>query len=100
MGTHYIVGGIVTAVAIFLIILVLRHNSRRIRGPIASAGAAAAIGEKAVVTERIENIAGCGQAEVNGQCWSACSLLDADVFEEGDVVSVIAAEGVRLICKK
>lgn len=58
------------------------------------------IGEKCVVTERIDNYAGCGQAKVNGQVWSARGAFEDDIFEEGEVLQVVALEGVKLICKK
>ena len=60
----------------------------------------AIIGEKCVVTEKIDNFAGCGQAKVNGQIWSARSVNEDEIFEAGEVLSVVAIEGVKLICKK
>ena len=100
MTIYYIIGGIAAVAVLCLVWFLLRRGSRTASAPDVTAGAAGAIGEKAVVTERIENVAGCGQAEVHGQCWSACALSDEDVYEPGDVVSVVAAVGVRLICKK
>ena len=60
----------------------------------------AVIGEKCVVTEKIDNFAGCGQARVNGQEWSARGASENDVFEEGETLKIVAIEGVKLICKK
>ena len=60
----------------------------------------AIIGERAIVVEKIENIAGAGQVKVRGQCWSARTTDDDVTYEEGDIVTVIAVEGVKLICKK
>ena len=60
----------------------------------------AIIGEKGIVVEKIENIAGAGQVKVRGQCWSARSVSDDCEYEEGDVVEIVAVEGVKLICKK
>lgn len=60
----------------------------------------AIIGERCIVTERIDNYAGCGQARVNGQIWSARGAYDDDVFEVGEALRVVAIEGVKLICKK
>ena len=60
----------------------------------------AIIGEKCVVTEKIDNYAGFGQAKVKGQIWSARSVDENDVFESGEVLVVVAIEGVKLICKK
>ncbi len=60
----------------------------------------AIIGERCVVTEKIDNFAGCGQAKVHGQIWSARGVNEDDTFEVGEVLSVVAIEGVKLICKK
>ena len=59
----------------------------------------AIIGEKAVVVDKIQNIAGSGQVKVHNQIWSARSSDPDVIFEEGDIVSVVAIEGVKLICK-
>ncbi len=60
----------------------------------------AIIGEKCVVTEKIDNFAGCGQARINGQIWSARGAAEGDSFEVGEVLNIVAIEGVKLICKK
>lgn len=60
----------------------------------------AIIGEKCIVTEKIDNFAGCGQAKVKGQTWSARGLLDDDVFEVGETLRIVAIEGVKIICKR
>lgn len=60
----------------------------------------AIVGEKCVVTEKIDNFAGCGQAKVKGQIWSARGVNENDVFEVGEVLDIVAIEGVKLICKK
>ena len=60
----------------------------------------AIIGERCVVTEKIDNYAGCGQARVKGQIWSARGVYEDDVFEVGEVLNIVAIEGVKLICKK
>lgn len=60
----------------------------------------AIIGERCVVTEKIDNYAGCGQARVKGQIWSARGVGEEDVFEVGETLHVVAIEGVKLICKK
>ena len=60
----------------------------------------AIIGEKCVVTEKIDNFASCGLVKVNGQIWSARSVIENGVFEVGEILIVVAIEGVKLICKK
>ncbi len=59
----------------------------------------AVIGETAIVTDRICNIENKGLVKVRGQVWSARSA-DGDDLEEGELVSVISIEGVKLICRK
>lgn len=58
------------------------------------------IGEKCVVIEKIDNFAGCGEARVNGLVWSARAAFEDDVYEVGEVLVIVAVEGVKLICKK
>ena len=58
------------------------------------------VGKRCVVVEKIDNFAGCGQVKVNGQGWSARSAYDEDCFDIGEVLSIVAVEGVRLVCVK
>lgn len=58
------------------------------------------VGKKCIVTETVDNLAGCGQVKVNGQNWSARAAYDDDRFEIGDTLSIVAVEGVRLVCVK
>ena len=60
----------------------------------------AIIGEKCLVIEKINNFAGCGQVKVKGNVWSARGVSDEDEFEAGEVLRIVAIEGVKLICKK
>ncbi len=60
----------------------------------------AIIGEKCIVTEKIDNFAGCGQAKVKGQIWSARGIGEDDIFDVGEVLKIVAIEGVKIICKK
>ena len=58
------------------------------------------VGERCVVVERIDNNAGCGEVRVKGQVWSARSVLENDVFSEGETLKIVAIEGAKLICRK
>ena len=58
------------------------------------------IGEKCIVIEKIDNFAGCGEARVNGLVWSARAAFEDEVYEVGEVLVIVAVEGVKLICKK
>ena len=59
----------------------------------------AVIGERCLVTERVDNLASAGAVKVKGLQWAARSLNEDETFEVGDTVEVIAVEGVKLICK-
>ena len=58
------------------------------------------VGKKCVVTETVDNFAGCGQIKVKGQLWSARGFFDDDVFERGETLRIVAFEGVMAVCKK
>lgn len=54
------------------------------------------IGETAVVTEEIDNVAGKGAVKVNGVEWSA-RTQSGETVEKGSKVKVIKIDGVKLI---
>ena len=58
------------------------------------------VGKKCVVIEKIDNFVGSGLVKVNGQCWAARSAYDDDCFDAGESLSVVAIEGVKLVCLK
>lgn len=88
------------AIALLLIIF-MKPIFKNVFGvkPIAT-NADAVIGERAVVIEPIDNLAGKGQVKVKGQIWTARAHDKDATYEKDDVVNVIAIEGVKLICKK
>ena len=59
----------------------------------------AIIGKVALVTKSIQNIKGEGEVKVNGMCWSARSKDGSDITA-GEKVTIVAIEGVKLICEK
>ena len=74
--------------------------TKKLKTSVTKTNVEAIIGERCIVTEKIDNFAGCGQAKVKGQIWSARGINDDDVFEIGDVLRIVAIEGVNVICKK
>lgn len=56
------------------------------------------IGQTAVVTEKIDNIAGKGAVRVGGIMWTARSET-GDVIEENKEVTVTKIDGVKLIVR-
>ncbi len=59
----------------------------------------ACIGKQAVVTEEINNTLGKGQAKIRGVIWTARSSEENTIIKEGEMVTVTAIEGVKLIVK-
>ena len=56
------------------------------------------IGMQAVVTEQIDNLHAKGQVKIRGQIWTARSADENIIYETNEVVTVVAIEGVKLIC--
>lgn len=56
------------------------------------------VGKTCVVTERLDPLTG-GQVEVEGNLWAARGLSAETSYEVGATLSVVAIEGVKLICK-
>ena len=74
--------------------------AKKISSRIIKTNIEAIIGERCVVTEKIDNYIGCGQVKIKGQIWSARGVEEDDVFETGEILRVVAIEGVKVICKK
>lgn len=70
----------------------LRHKEEK-------EGIGGALGARCQVTEDIDNMAGAGLVSLHGQEWAACSLSDDVILRKGETVTVVAVEGVKLICK-
>lgn len=60
----------------------------------------ALIGERCVVTSRIDNFEDQGQVKIKGQFWTARGTGENDVYEVGEALTVVSIEGVKLICEK
>lgn len=98
MDKELIIALIALAVIAVVILLVFIIRRGRISGKLLTIDSI--VGEKCVVTELIDNFAGCGQVKVNGQLWSARGFYDDDVFECGEALRIVAIEGVKAVCKK
>ena len=55
------------------------------------------VGKDCVVREAVDNIAGTGAVAVDGKVWSARMADDRERAAEGEIVSVLRIEGVKLI---
>ena len=92
-------------VAVFLALgLVLIFSTRPLcrrwlRDKGVKTNADALIGQRAVVTEEINNLQGQGEVRVGGLCWSARSE-SGDAIAVGEQVEILEIKGVKLIVKK
>ena len=58
------------------------------------------IGQEAVVTQKIDNLHSTGAVKINGQEWTARSVVQEHVIDVDEIVMVRAIEGVKLIVGK
>lgn len=56
------------------------------------------IGKQAIVTEKIDNLAGTGQVKIDGNLWTARSE-SGFIIAEREVVEIVKISGVKLIVK-
>ena len=66
-------------------------------GPTLRTNAAALIGRKAVVLERIANHEGVGRVKIDGEVWTARALHDDQVIERGTRVEVVDIKGATAL---
>ncbi|MBR1779890.1 MAG: NfeD family protein [Oscillospiraceae bacterium] len=102
--TSFITRNFWVQLAVFLIIscvvfallrpLVKRHLTPRVE----HTNAPRLVGEEAVVTETVDNLAGQGQASIKGQIWTARGV-DNTPLTPGTRVTVVRIEGVKLIVR-
>ncbi len=87
-------------VSLLLMIFLKPLTDKFLIGKRVATNADAVIGEEAIVTEAIHNIQSRGQVKVKGQYWTARAADNNTTYDVGDILHVIAIEGVKLICKK
>jgi membrane protein implicated in regulation of membrane protease activity len=82
-----------------IVFATLRPVARRHRRlpPAIRTGAAALIGRKAVVLERISNDESVGCVKIDGEVWTARSFDDEEVFDPGERVEVVEIRGATAL---
>lgn len=83
------------AVSVGLIGFVRPLISRGQRGPGLRTGAAALVGQQALVTTRVDEHR--GQIRLEGQIWSARAMDPERIFEPGEAVHVAAIDGATAV---
>lgn len=92
-------------IAVFLVVSAVALYFTRplvkkyINGKVEPTNADMTIGKECRVTETINNIAGTGAVYIDGKTWTARSE-DDEVIQQGELVSPIRIEGVKLIVEK
>jgi len=79
---------------LFLRPIVVRHRKQ---GPVIRTGAAALIGQPAVVLERIANREGVGTVRIGGEVWTARAYMDDEVIDAGEQVEVVEIRGATAL---
>jgi membrane protein implicated in regulation of membrane protease activity len=74
--------------------LALRHGRPAVA---LRTGAAALVGHRALVVERIANNEDAGRVKIDGELWTARSFDDGAVIETGSVVEVVAIRGATAL---
>ena len=89
----------IVLVAVFLVLSKTFLRKYLKKRPQESTNADALLGQTAIVTEELNNLAQSGAVRVNGLEWSARSADDAITVEKGQLVVVREISGVKLICE-
>ena len=98
------VAGTAAAVLLFVLasLLTLRVVRPIVRShtnipPAIRTGAAALVGKRAIVVERIVNHEGVGLVRIDGDVWTARALFDDEVIEPGTSVEVVQIKGATAL---
>ena len=86
-------------VSFILLLLVRPLASGFMKGKDTKTNVDGLVGRKAVVKERVDNLAGTGTAVLGAETWLARSVVEGQIFEPGPVVEVAAISGAKLIVK-
>ena len=100
LGVGTLLSGVVFVAASAIVVLTLRPVARRHRRlpPSIRTGAAALVGHRAMVLERIANEEGVGCVRIdNGEVWTARSFDEDEVIEAGDRVEVVEIRGATAL---
>jgi membrane protein implicated in regulation of membrane protease activity len=100
LGVGALLSGLVFLGGSGIVVLTLRPVARRHRRlpPPIRTGAAALIGRRATVLERIVNDEGVGCVRIEGgEVWTARSLDEDDVIEAGEHVEVVDIRGATAL---
>ena len=84
-------------VSIILLVLTRPIAVRYLDSKTQKTNSEALIGQKAIVLQTINNLTAEGQVKVNGMEWTARAKTDETISPEGEVVTILEIQGVKLI---
>ncbi len=99
LGVGFALAAVVFMVSSGIVLATLRPVARRHRRlpPAIRTGAAALVGRKAIVLERIANDEGVGCVKIDGEVWTARSYDEEQVFDPGERVEVVEIRGATAL---
>src|SRR5690348_12288912 len=99
LGVGVALSSVVFLASSAIVFAALRPVARRHRRlpPAIRTGAAALIGRKAVVLERISNFESVGCVRIDGEVWTARSFDEDEVFDAGERVEVVEIRGATAL---
>lgn len=98
-------GGLGLQIAVFLIVSIVLLIATRpwaknyFNSKTEKTNAEGLVGEKAILTETVNNYDQTGKTVVHGQEWTVRAEDDREIIEKGSMVEIIRISGVKLIVK-
>ncbi len=98
-GVGLLLSGLLFVGASLMVFGALRPVARSHRRlpPSIRTGAAALVGKKAMVLERIANLEGVGCVKIDGEVWTARAYDDDQVIDAGERVEVVEIRGATAL---
>jgi membrane protein implicated in regulation of membrane protease activity len=99
LGVGVALSAVVFLISSGIVFGTLRPVARRHRSipPAIRTGAAALVGRKAIVIERIANDEGVGCVKIGGEVWTARSFDEDQIFDPGERVEVVEIRGATAL---
>ena len=99
LGVGFALSAVLFLATSGIVFATLRPVAQRHRRlpPSIRTGAAALIGRKAIVIERIANDEGVGCVKIDGEVWTARSFDEDQVFDPGERVEVVEIRGATAL---
>lgn len=99
-GPVWLQTGVFAAVSLILLLVTRPLALKYMKKGAGSNSLERMIGREVLVTERIDNLRGTGEAQLDGQFWMARSADNAQVIEKGEIAVIRSIQGVKLIVGK